>query len=399
MLDSTTISTRIGNYRPRIHDFFSRIDSCGLIPSQLVRIKVITMKDVVNCGILGAGWWATTAHLPALNAHQNARVVALQKRDRERARKVADDFGIEHAVTSVDEMLEIEGLDAVVVSSTPNMHYIEAKNCLQRGLHVLVEKPMTLTSAEAEELVSLAKERDLRFLISCPWHYTEHSQVARNRIQSGELGEVKMISMLFTNFSGPLYRGKIWKEIFEEGGDEKYSEPYLTPGIQSYSDPEISGGGQIYCQVSHAAAFLGFLTASDPVEVFARFDNAEADVDVYDTLCLKLENGCLVTLASTGDTMLSKRHFEIRVYGTEGMLIQELWEGNMEIHPKKGEVEDFPQLDAELSYPLHEPARNLVDSILGQDANNSPAELGLYAMKIIEASCESAGSGENVSLV
>ena len=356
------------------------------------------MRKIINCGILGAGWWGTTAHIPALQSHPNARVVALQKRDRASARKVADDFGVEHAVTNVDEMLAIEEIDAVVVSSTPNMHYIEVKKCLHRGLHVLIEKPMTLTVAEAEELVGLAKECDLRFLISCPWHYTEHSRLARQRIQAGDLGEIKMISMLFTNFTGPLYRGKTWKEIFEEGGDDKYIKPYLTPGIHSYSDPQVAGGGQIYCQVSHAAALLGFLTALEPMEVFARFENAGTAVDVFDTLCLRLRNGCLVTLASTGDTMPSKRHFEVRVYGTEGMLIQELWEGSLEIHPRRGTVEALPQLDAESSYPLHEPARNLVDSILGRDENRSPADLGLYAMRVIEASCESADRGENIRL-
>ena len=356
------------------------------------------MKEIINCGILGTGWWGTTAHLPALQWHPSARVAVLQKRDRASARKVADDFGVEHAVTNVDEMLEIAALDAVVVSSTPNMHYIEAKKCLRRGLHVLIEKPMTLTVAEAEELVELAKARDLRFLISCPWHYSEHSRLARQRIQSGDLGEIKMISILFTNFTGPLYRGMIWKEIFEEGGDDKYVKPYLTPGIHSYSDPQVAGGGQIYCQVSHAAALLGFLTSSEPVEVFARFDNAGTAVDVFDTLCLRLRNGCLVTLASTGDAMPSKRQFEVCVYGTEGMLIQELWGGNLEIHPRRGTVEALPQLDEEASYPLHDPARNLVDSILGRDENRSPADLGLYAMRVIEASRQSADRGENIRL-
>ena len=356
------------------------------------------MGEIINCGILGAGWWGTTAHLPALQSHPNAQVAVLQKRDRASARKVADDFKVEHAVTNVDEMLAVEDLDAVVVASTPNMHYIEAKKCLQRGLHVLIEKPMTITVAEAEELVELAKERELRFLISCPWHYTEHSRLGRQRIRSGDLGEIKMISMLFTNFTGPLYRGMTWKEIFEEGGEDKYLNPYLTPGIHSYSDPCVAGGGQIFCQVSHAAALLGFFTSSEPTEVFARFDSAGTAVDVFDSLCLKLQNGCLVSLASTGDTMPSKRHFEVRVYGTEGMLIQELWEGNLEIHPRRGTVEALPQLDEEASYPLHDPARNLVDSILGRDENRSPADLGLYAMRVIEASRQSAASGENVRL-
>ena len=199
------------------------------------------MGEIINCGILGAGWWGTTAHLPALQSHPNAQVAVLQKRDRASARKVADDFKVEHAVTNVDEMLAVEDLDAVVVASTPNMHYIEANKCLQRGLHVLIEKPMTITVAEAEELVELAKERELRFLISCPWHYTEHSRLGRQRIRSGDLGEIKMISMLFTNFTGPLYRGMTWKEIFEEGGRRQISQP-LSDAWNSLLQRSVRGG-------------------------------------------------------------------------------------------------------------------------------------------------------------
>jgi predicted dehydrogenase len=356
------------------------------------------MMDRVNCGVLGAGWWSTTAHLPALRDHPKAHLVAVQKRDRKAAEKVARDFGAEHAVTSVEEMMDLGGIDAVVIGSTPNRHFPEAKACLENGCHVLVEKPMTIKAAEAEELVALAEVKGLHLLISCPWHYTEHSREARRLVSDGRLGDLKLVSMLFTNFSGPLYRARSWKEIFEEGGDENYAEPYLTPGVESYSDPSVAGGGQLYAQVSHAAAYLGLLTGLEPTEIFAMTDNAEIEIDTHDALCVRLRNGCLVTLASTGDTMLSKRHFEIRAYGTDGMLLMELWEGTMEFHPRRGDVVVYPPLPEADSYPLHAPANNLVDVVLGEASNLSPGSLGAYAMRIIEASCESARTGENVKV-
>ena len=355
-----------------------------------------TSRTVVNCGILGAGWWATTAHLPALQQNPLARLLAVQKRTKEAAEKVARDFQIEHAVTSVEEMVGIPGLDAVIDGSTPNMHYHNARTCLEHGLHVLMEKPMTLTVAQATELVELAREKSLHLLISCPWHYTQHALAAQRLVANGQLGDLKMISVLFTNFSGGLYRARTWKELFAAGGDQNYIEPYQVPSINSYSDPAIAGGGQIFCQVSHAAAYLGFLTGSDPAEVFAHFNNAEIQTDVYDTLCLKLRNGCLVTLASTGDPMPTCRQFELRAFGTEGMLSMELWQGTMEFHPRVGVVQTFPKLEEDAIYPLHAPANNFVSVIAGTAANRSPGELGLYAMKIIEAACKSAASGRNV---
>jgi predicted dehydrogenase len=330
-------------------------------------------------------------------------VVAVQRREREIAEKVARDFNIEHAVTSVEEMVRIPGLQAVIEASTPNVHYQNVKTCLDHGLHVLVEKPMTFTAAQAGELVELAREKGLQLVIGCPWHYTAHGREARRLIAEGSLGKLNMVSMLFTNFSGGLYRARPLTDLIAERagvGEGRFvaPQPYIVPGINSYSDPAVAGGGQIFSQVSHAAAYLGFLTGSPPSEVFARFDNAGLQIDVHDALCVKLDNGCLVTLASTGDTMPSKRHFEVRAYGSEGMLLLELWTGTMEFHPRRGKVVVYPVLDNADAYPLYAPASNLVDTALGVAENKSPGELGHYAMKIIEAACTSARTGRNIRL-
>ena len=353
----------------------------------------------VRVGVIGAGWWGCEAHLPALCDHPQAVIAAVQSQGLENTRQIAHDFGAAHACETIDELLAIDDLDAAIVSSTPNMHYGNAKAALERGLHVLIEKPMTFTAAEAQELVDLAKSKDLHFLISCPWHYTAHAIEARRLIQSGSIGDVKMISILMTSFTEPLYRAKSWQEVFgQRPTPQNTSDPYRRPCRSSYSDPAVAGGGQIYCQVSHAAAYLGFLTESDPVEVYARFDNAGATVDIYNTLNIKLANGALVSLASTGATMLTERHYDVRVYGTEGMILLDLWKGKMAHHDRHGNINNLPDIPEAQTYPMFEPARNLVDVITGEAANGSPATLGLYAMQIIEASCRSAASNRNVQL-
>jgi predicted dehydrogenase len=146
------------------------------------------------------------------------------------------------------------------------------------------------------------------------------------------------------------------------------------------------------------AAYLGFLTGRQPAEVFARFDNANTRVDVYDALNIKLDGGVLVTIASTGATMLSERHYEARLYGTHGMLLIDLWKGKMEFHDLRCNVRRFPDLQESDIYPMFAPAENLVDTVLGRAPNGSPASLGLYSMKIIEAACQSARANVNVRL-
>lgn len=353
----------------------------------------------VRCGVIGAGWWGTTAHVPALKRHPRAELLAVQHPDAESVKKIAADFGVPHACTTVDELLAVPGLDAVAISSTPNLHYPQAMAALKRGLHVLVEKPMTFTAAEARELVDLAQQQRVHFLISCPWHYTSHAAEAQRLIRTGSLGQVKMISVLMTNFTLGLYKGLPWDAVFADSPTlQNAAAPYLKPAQRSYSDPSIAGGGQIYCQFSHVGAYLGFLTDRRASEVFARFDTGGADVDVHDVLNIKLDDGALVSVATTGATMLSDRQFELRVYGTKGMILMELWKGKMEFHGLRGDVMRYPDIPEAEVYPLFAPAENLVDVVLGEAPNRSPASLGVGAMEMIDAACLSARENRSVHL-
>jgi len=160
----------------------------------------------------------------------------------------------------------------------------------------------------------------------------------------------------------------------------------------------VAGGGQVYSHISHVAAHLALLTEQNPVQVFARFDNADTAVDVYDTLNMKLEGGTLASTASTGATPHSERNYEVRVYGTKGMLLMELWKGKMECHLFDGKVTRYSDLPEADIYPLFAPTENFVDVIPGCAENGAPARLGLYAMKVIEAACESARTHGSVTL-
>ena len=161
----------------------------------------------LQVGVIGAGWWATYAHIPAILAHPRAELLAVQCRTQEKADKVARDFDVPHALTSVEALLETEGLDAVIIATTPNVHYEQAKAALEKGKHVLLEKPMTFTVAQAQELCDLADEKGVQLLISCPWHFTAHGLAAREMIRDGKLGDIRMLSILMTNPIDKLLTG------------------------------------------------------------------------------------------------------------------------------------------------------------------------------------------------
>jgi predicted dehydrogenase len=341
------------------------------------------MKNI-HIGVIGAGWWATFAHIPAIKSHPNAELLAVQSRKKTKAERIARDFGAKYACTDVEELLSLKDLDAFIVAATPNVHFVQARAALEQGLHVLIEKPMTFTVDEARELVEIAARKKLQLLVSCPWHFTAHGIEARRLIQSGALGQIKMISVLMTNPIDKLLRG------INTSPTHDMDDVYVEPCKGSYNDPAIAGGGQIFCQVSHTAAYLAFLTGFRPAEVYARFDYDGSVNDIYDALTVTLENGALATIASTGATPLSERNYEVRVFGSKAILQLELWRGTMTLIDFEDKRTEYQPLAKDEIYPGGAPAQNFIDTILGRASNGSPGELGLASMEIIEAACESA---------
>lgn len=348
------------------------------------------VQPKIKCGVIGAGWWATFAHIPALQGHPDAELVAIQNDNPQEAQKIAEDFGVAFACTTVSELLAIEDISAIVVSSSPGFHYRDAFAALSLGKNVLIEKPMTLTVAEAKELVKIADQHGCQFLISCPWHYTAHAAEAQHLIRHGDVGQIRMISILMTNPISDLLRGA------DTIPTHTNRTPYIHPRAGTYSDPKLAGGGQIYAQVCHAAAYLTFLTGARPSEVFARFHNDGAALDIYDTLALRMDDSSIVTIASTGATNLERKDFEIRVFGTKGMIFLDLWRGKLEFLPLVGEPRTFADLEEDAVYPHQAPAINLIDSIRNPSRNQSPATLGVAAMEVIEGACRSVKSGNNI---
>ena len=114
-----------------------------------------------------------TLTFPALISHPRAELVAIQTRDRDSAAKIARDFNIPRTFTSADELIAQEDLEAVVISSAPHLHFPQAMAALRRGLHVLLEKPMTFTAAEACQLVELAQANKLQLL--CLFSLASHA--------------------------------------------------------------------------------------------------------------------------------------------------------------------------------------------------------------------------------
>src|SRR5687768_2779234 len=106
-------------------------------------------SEKLRVGIIGIGTYAAWYHVPSLRATGRVEVVACARRNPERLALAQQGLQIKHAYTDWRQMLEAVHLDAVVVSTPHNAHVEPTLAALEHGLHVLVDKPMALTSHEA----------------------------------------------------------------------------------------------------------------------------------------------------------------------------------------------------------------------------------------------------------
>ncbi|MGD2110166.1 MAG: Gfo/Idh/MocA family oxidoreductase, partial [Phycisphaerae bacterium] len=114
---------------------------------------------MIDLGLIGCGTWGRNLLRNAV-AHENIRVRAVADLDEEARRSAAASTSAK-AYTDLAQMLQRAELDALLIATPSHFHFEHARQALHAGIHVLVEKPMCMTSAEAQALVSLADARGL----------------------------------------------------------------------------------------------------------------------------------------------------------------------------------------------------------------------------------------------
>ncbi len=147
----------------------------------------------LRIGVVGVGALTLRGILPHLSeddVSDRVAVGALCDPVLERAEAAAERYGIPHAFASVDEMLSDGEIDAVSIASPIGLHYEHCRAALEAGMHVHANKTMTTTVREADELISLAEQRDLRIVASPGEVLLPQVTRTRELIEAGAIGEV-----------------------------------------------------------------------------------------------------------------------------------------------------------------------------------------------------------------
>lgn len=159
-------------------------------------------------GVVGTSWWADAMHLPALAAHPGAQVVAICGRNRERADAAALRWQIPRFYTDVEQMLEREALDALIVATRNDSHHPIAMGAIERGVHVLCEKPLALNYAEALQMERAARHYGINTMIPFTYRYMPAVRYLKQLMDEGYLGRPYHLNMrYYTGFgrSGDSY--------------------------------------------------------------------------------------------------------------------------------------------------------------------------------------------------
>jgi len=139
-------------------------------------------------GIIGYGYWGPNL---TRNFYEipSADLIAIADLSVERIKQA--ELKYPQVITKHDykELFDLD-LDAVVIATPPATHYQIAKDCLEHNLHVLIEKPMTLKSGDAEKLVELSDAMDLRLMVGHTFEYNSSVHALKQYIDSGELGDI-----------------------------------------------------------------------------------------------------------------------------------------------------------------------------------------------------------------
>lgn len=145
----------------------------------------------LRVGIIGFGYWGPNLarNFHDIPASDLVTIADTKDSSLQRAHSSYPDVTL---VKDYGELFNM-ALDAVVISTPPLTHYPIAKACLEHGLHVLVEKPMTLSSQDAYELIELAHSRDLILMVGHTFEYNSAVIELKKYIDSGELGEIYYI--------------------------------------------------------------------------------------------------------------------------------------------------------------------------------------------------------------
>ncbi len=325
----------------------------------------------IRIGIIGCGGMGGV-HSRRLKEMEEVEIVALCDLTEEIAGRLrdatfgegADEIGV-YAGTEALYAGAGDKLDAVAIATPHTIHFEQGMEALERGCHVLMEKPMVTCADHAYALADKVAETGKTFTIGYNTSCTPAFLYLRDKIRAHAFGKLELVSgYLCQNW----LRGTAgtWRQ-----------------------DPAHSGGGQAYDSGAHLFNSLIWSVESRPAEVVAFVDNHGTRVDINTVTSIRFENGVMASICVGGNC--SRGVGDMSFMFENGRVDIDGWGGGYIDVYAEGEAEspELPRIDGT-------PDRNFVDAVLGRcEPRTSPLN-GIHQSELMDAIYQSAKSGRAV---
>ncbi len=317
----------------------------------------------VRIGFIGCGGIAH-GHVRNLAAIPDAKIVALCDTDPNRLKVMKAGHPQTKDLPEFDNYAKMLGaveMDAVEIHTPHTLHFEQIMASLEKGLHVLTEKPMVCSVAHANQIVEMVEKTGKVLLVSYQRHFQGPFRYMRDVIQSGQLGDVQFVAALQCQDWKRSQQGR-WR-----------------------LEPKLSGGGQLNDSGSHLVDIILWMTNLAVAEVTAYIDNLGEKVDINSAISLKFKTGAQGNISIVGNAPTWWE--DITIWGSIGTLIyrngalKHIMGYGRETH----DITAFPGGS--------NPDKNFIDAILGRAKVESPVTCGLRVIELTAAAWKSGKLG------
>lgn len=295
----------------------------------------------IKTAIFGTGFMGRV-HLEAVRRVESVEAAAIAGRNAEAARRLGAAFAVPFITTDHREVLRDPAIDAVHIGTPNAQHFSMAKDALLAGKHVICEKPLTTTVAEAEELVSLAARQGVRNCVCHNLRYYPMVQQMRRLREAGDLGEILVVQGSYSQDWLLYDTDWNWRVDSKAGGP---SRCMADIGSHWFDMAEHVTGLRVTSLCADLQTFHA--TRKQPkhsVETFANKllgpeDYVETAVDTEDfgAVIFRMGNRTRGCVTASQVSAGRKNRLSIEIYGTRSSVAwdqerpDELWAGNRDV--------------------------------------------------------------------
>lgn len=262
----------------------------------------------IGVAIVGTGF-GQKVHIPGLQAYPGTHIAAIYHRDPSKAQQLAKQYCIPHACSRLEDIVALPEVEGVSISTPPFLHFEMAKTVLQAGKHLLLEKPMALSVAEAQELYALAEAQGVTATLDFEFRCIPAWLRLQELLAADYVGKKRLIKIDWL-VSGRADPARPW----------------------NWYARQDQGGGALGALGSHTFDYIHWLFG--PVQrLCARLSTAiptrpepgtgaprPVDADDTCTLIMELADGTLCQVCISAVTYEGRGHW-VEVYGDRGTLI------------------------------------------------------------------------------